>query len=74
MKTGKPTWAGSEEEKVRKKKAERGCKKEEKGRIEELAVRRVYTLGIGLHFQPIGPMVFTQDPVENRTLPSVFRW
>jgi len=28
--------------------------------------RRVYNLGIGLHFQPIGFMVFTQDLVENR--------
>lgn len=27
--------------------------------------RRVYNLGIGLHFQPIGPMVFTQVLVEN---------
>lgn len=40
------------------------------GRVEELAVRRVHTLGIGLRFQPIGPVVFTQDPVENRTPPS----
>lgn len=41
------------------------------GRVEELAVRRVHnTLGIGLRFQPIGPVVFTQDPVKNRTPPS----
>lgn len=40
------------------------------GRVEELAVRRAHTLGIGLRFQSIGPVVFTQDPVENRTPPS----
>lgn len=30
--------------------------------------RRVYDLGIGLHFQPIGPMVFIRSPVD--PLPS----
>lgn len=27
--------------------------------------RRVYNLGIGLHFQPIGPTVFIRGPVQD---------